>query len=130
MKKSVKLLLVVSLFFISQKTNATVGCLVGNTLYTSTNGAGSGITYFDTSPATNASGYCLRTGTITTTPCQLRTWYWIFWSYGSSGQMGDYGPPNPPEYCPIDDYLALIAVPVAFAGFYFIRKRYTAANFA
>lgn len=118
-------LFVVGLFFyflfFGNESFATVGCLVGSSLYTSINGTDPGKTYFDSSPSIGASGFCLRDGTSTSS-CQIRTWFIIFWSYGNNGIMGDFGPSNPPLYCPIDNEVWLLLFVAGGLGIYFLRK--------
>lgn len=115
-----------SLFMVlASSSYATTGCLIGSSLYTSSNGAGSGKTYYDNSPSINASGFCLRNGT-TTSLCQTRSWFGFgsfgFWINGDNGIQGDYGANNPPAYCPIDDYVWVLVLGFGLVGFYFMRK--------
>lgn len=117
---------VAGLFFLLMTMNqslfATTGCLVGSSLYTSSNGTGSGKTYYDTSPSINASGFCLRSGT-STSACQTRTWFLFFWVNGDNGINGDFGASNPPAYCPMDDHVWLLLLGFSTIGFTFMRKR-------
>lgn len=122
MKKFLCLVFLLSFTLLSFDSKATVGCLIGSSLHTSTNGTGSGKTYFDNSPSIGASGFCLRNGT-STSPCQVRTWYWFFWSYGSNGIMGDFGPSNPPMYCPIDSEVWLLVLGIGGFGAYFLSRK-------
>ncbi|MCY1505605.1 hypothetical protein D9M68_398240 [compost metagenome] len=123
MLRRLSLALPVIVFFVFiQKAQATVGCLVGSTLHTSTNGSGSGIMYYNNSPSLNASGYCLRNGTGTT-PCQLRSQFILWWIYGDSGLQGDYGPNNPPAYCPIDEYVPYLLMAIAGTSLLLWRRQ-------
>jgi len=122
MKKLKIILGIVGLLaFWNLNANAIDGCRIGNNLYTSQNGSGSGITYYNTIPVTNANGYCLRTGT-TTTLCKTRVWF-IVWIEVDSGTRGDYGPSNPPAYCPIDDYIPFILLATGGLGFFYLRRK-------
>lgn len=108
-------------------SHAGVGCYTGAYLYTQPESPGS-LNYDRLGGREGASTYCLRTGTSTTGNCVVR-----FCFFGctvvDTGVRGDYGAYNPPTYCPLDDYIWLLSLPLGGLGFAYMRKRSSAIGY-